>query len=176
MAKRIARSNSGKTAQAKKKTQMKPQRWAGSEGKQLADSLNTLLAAYQVHYQKLHNYHWNVEGGEFFELHALTEEQYGLAHADIDEIAERIRVFQQRPLSTLAEYLAASPITEDRQVPPATKMAANLLADYEVLLRLMYATADLADDLDDLATESMMIKFITRFEKQQWMLRAFTKG
>ena len=34
-----------------------------------ADQLNTLLADYQVHYQKLRNYHWNVRGPMFFELH-----------------------------------------------------------------------------------------------------------
>ncbi|HMN06505.1 MAG TPA: Dps family protein [Flavobacteriales bacterium] len=151
-----------------------PMRWSASDRKRLADALNTLLAAYQVHYQKLHNYHWNVEGAEFFELHELTEEQYGQAHADIDEIAERIRVFRERPLSTFAEYLKASPIKEDPGTPPPSKMVANLLADYKALLELMYSTADLADDVDDLVTEDMMIKFIARFEKQRWMLEALS--
>jgi starvation-inducible DNA-binding protein len=151
-------------------------RWSTTERKHLANSLNTLLAAYQVHYQKLHNYHWNVTGDEFFELHELTEEQYGLAHTDIDQIAERIRVFGERPLSTFAEYLKASPIKEDPQAPSTSKMVANLLADHEALLDLMYATADLADDVDDLVTEHMMVSFIARIEKQHWMLTALSKG
>lgn len=165
-----------KTATRSSSTPKRPLRWSAAERKRLADSMNTLLAAYQVHYQKLHNYHWNVEGAEFFELHDLTEEQYGLAHTDIDEIAERIRVFQERPLSTFAEYLKASPIKEDPKVPSASAMVGNLLADYETLLDLMYDTADLADDIDDLVTEGMMVEFIARFEKQHWMLTALSKG
>lgn len=184
MAKKMAKAKKATMKKAAVKKTAAPARATGGQvlrmdangRKRLTDSLNTLLAAYQVHYQKLRNYHWNVMGGEFFELHELTEQQYDLAHADIDELAERIRVFGARPLSTFAEYVKASPIKEDPKTPAASKMVANLLADYEELLALMYNTADLADDLDDLVTEGMMVEFIARFEKQHWMLTALKKG
>ena len=31
--------------------------------------LNELLANYQTHFHKLQNFHWNVKGRDFFELH-----------------------------------------------------------------------------------------------------------
>ena len=31
--------------------------------------LNTLLADYHMYYQKLRNFHWNILGKNFFELH-----------------------------------------------------------------------------------------------------------
>lgn len=52
--------------------------------------LNTLLAEYHIYYQKLRNYHWNILGKNFFDLHDKFEELYGQARIRIDEIAERI--------------------------------------------------------------------------------------
>jgi len=40
----------------------------------LVDKLNTLLANYQIYYQNLRNFHWNISGPNFFELHAKFEE------------------------------------------------------------------------------------------------------
>ncbi|HEY0978555.1 MAG TPA: DNA starvation/stationary phase protection protein, partial [Flavobacteriales bacterium] len=92
-------------------------RWTGDERKRITESLNVLLANYQVHYQKLRNYHWNVTGGDFFDIHENLELQYTQAQENIDLIAERVRVFRERPLSTYAEYLATSTLKEDPSVP-----------------------------------------------------------
>jgi starvation-inducible DNA-binding protein len=56
----------------------------------LVKKLNNLLANYEVYYQNLRNFHWNVSGPNFFELHAKFEELYDIAHLGIDETAERI--------------------------------------------------------------------------------------
>ena len=45
----------------------------------VAGELNVLLANYHIYYQKLRNYHWNVEGENFFDLHDKFEE-IGRAH------------------------------------------------------------------------------------------------
>src|SRR5436190_16450982 len=65
-------------------------RWSAEDRKRIVDSLNVLLANYQVHYQKLRNYHWNVTGGDFFDIHQNLEEQYGEAQENIDLTAERV--------------------------------------------------------------------------------------
>lgn len=80
------------------------------ETKEIVESLNKLMANYHVHYQKLRNYHWNVEGHSFFELHEFFELEYNAVKLQIDEIAERIRVFGKKPVSTLKEYLEISEI------------------------------------------------------------------
>ena len=33
------------------------------------DSLNTLLANFQIYYQSLRGLHWNIRGKRFFDLH-----------------------------------------------------------------------------------------------------------
>lgn len=84
--------------------------------------LNTLLANYQVHYQKLRKYHWNVIGSDFFDIHAELELRYQQAQLNIDLIAERIRVFHERPFSTYKEFLKESTIAEDAAVPASEDM------------------------------------------------------
>ena len=60
-------------------------------------TLDKLLASYQVYYQNLRNFHWNVEGENFFDLHAKFEKLYKDARVKIDEIAERILTLRHRP-------------------------------------------------------------------------------
>lgn len=151
-------------------------RWTVAERKRLADSLNSLLANYQVHYQKLRNYHWNVVGGDFFDIHEQLELQYTQSQENIDLIAERVRVFHERPLSTFAEYLKVSSVKEDPTVPDSSQMVKNLLADYVLLVDQMYETVDLALELNDAGTERMVKGFIEQLEKHHWMLGAFNKG
>lgn len=150
-------------------------RWSAEDRRRIVSSLNTLLANYQVHYQKLRNYHWNVTGGDFFDIHEDLEQQYGEAQLNIDLIAERVRVFRERPLSTFSEYLKASTLKEDPGTPASSKMMQNLLADYVTLVDRMCETVDLAMELSDSGTERMVKGFIEQVEKHHWMLTAFTK-
>lgn len=149
-------------------------RWSATEQKRMADMLNTLLANYEVHYQKLRNYHWNVKGGDFFDIHEQLELQYQEAQLNIDVIAERVRVFRSRPLSTYAEFLEQSDLKEDRTVPASEKMMTNLLADYVVLVDRLHDVVELAVELSDMGTEDMAKGFIKQIEKHHWMLRSFT--
>lgn len=149
--------------------------WTNEDRRRMTDSLNVLLANYQVHYQKLRNYHWNVKGHDFFDLHVELEQQYQEAQANIDLIAERVRVFHQRPLSTFAEYLEQSTLKEDPVVPSSDRMVKNLLADYVTLVDRMCDTVDLTVELADPGTESMVKGFIKQVEQHHWMLSAFSE-
>ena len=77
---------------------------------QLAGRLNALLANYQMFYQNLHGFHWNIEGNSFFELHTKFEELYTQANLSVDEIAERILTLEGTPLHTFEDYISNSTI------------------------------------------------------------------
>ena len=62
------------------------------------DILLELLADSFVVYFKTHTYHWNIEGPDFFELHEEFENEYKTVASHIDIIAERIRVFNIKPM------------------------------------------------------------------------------
>ena len=44
--------------------------------KELVAGLNKLLCDYNIYYQNLRGFHWNIKGKSFFELHVKFEEFY----------------------------------------------------------------------------------------------------
>lgn len=167
------------TAELKEK-QTRPRLWAYKklgftkpEASELVDSMNKLLANYHVHYQKLRNYHWNVKGPDFFDVHEEFEELYNEAIKNIDKIAERIRVFGYTPMSTLKEYLEISEIKETGTDLESMAMVREILNDFEIILTYMADVADAAIDVGDIGTEDMINSFVKKMEKSHWMLSAF---
>ena len=57
----------------------------------IANGLKHLLADSYTLYLQTHNFHWNVTGMQFRELHLMFEEQYTEMAIAVDDIAERIR-------------------------------------------------------------------------------------
>lgn len=147
--------------------------WSAEETQNITQALNKLLATYSVHYQKLRNYHWNVKGSDFFDLHDQFEQQYNEALQHIDDVAERIRIFQETPLSTLKEYLEVSSIKETSANLSSDVMVREILSDYRILLEHMFSVVEIAVEQNDSGTEEMVKVFINRIEKHHWMLSAF---
>lgn len=143
------------------------------ETAEIVKRMNLLLANYHIHYQKLRNYHWNVKGPDFFDIHERFELAYNEAKENIDEIAERIRVFGQTPMSTLKEYLDTAEIKETSAEITATEMVEEIINDYEVLLSFMAEVIDAAIENGDVGTEDMIKEFMKGIEKTHWMLSAF---
>lgn len=147
--------------------------WTTEETEEITEALNNLLANYSIHYQKLRNYHWNVKGADFFDLHEQFEQQYNEALKNIDDIAERIRIFGKTPMSTLTEYLETSKIKETVSPLSSDLMVRELLSDYRKLLEFMSTAVEVAAQHNDSGTEEMIKKFINNIEKHHWMLSAF---
>ncbi|MFQ3214244.1 MAG: starvation-inducible DNA-binding protein [Marivirga sp.] len=143
------------------------------ETEKLVEVLNALLANYHLHYQKLRNFHWNVKGGDFFDLHEQFEQRYDIAKESIDEIAERIRVFGHTPLSNLSDYLKQSDIKESSTDLSGDQMVEDILKDYETLLSFLTDAMNAAIDIGDVGTGDMLNTFIQDMEKHHWMLSSF---
>lgn len=142
---------------------------------EIVTSLNELLANYQIHYQKLRAFHWNIEGKNFFQLHLKFEELYTDAILKIDEIAERILTLEHHPVSTLKQYLDISTIKETEKFDSEEKMVEELRDDFTLLLKLERFCMKLATEVGDDGTAEMLSRFIAYKEKMNWMLRAWLK-
>jgi starvation-inducible DNA-binding protein len=145
------------------------------ESENVVKNLNLLLANLHVHYQKLRNYHWNVTGGEFFDIHETTEAEYTEVIGEIDEIAERIRVFGETPFSLMKEYLEISEIEETGTDLNSKEIVQEILRDYEILFSFMVDTVEAAREIGDISTDNLITGFMRRREKMHWMLSAFSK-
>lgn len=134
------------------------------------DLLNKLLANELVLYQKTRNFHWNVEGPHFNDLHKLFEEQYDELAEHGDEIAERVRTLGHRPLSTMTEALEAASLQEKPcDFPKAEAMVEQLLADHEQIIREI---RKMIDQVEDVGSEDFLTGLLQAHEKTAWMLRS----
>jgi starvation-inducible DNA-binding protein len=145
------------------------------ENAKLTNELNMLIASYHVHYQKLRNFHWNVEGNDFFELHAKFEELYNFSKVSIDDIAERIRVFGNRPMARLQEYLEHSKIVEPTGIFDSNDMVVSIINDFEILIKQMVEALDIANQIGDVSTIDLLTKILKQTEKHFWMFRSFVR-
>ncbi len=141
----------------------------------VASELNILLAEYHVYYQKLRNFHWNVVGKNFFDLHEKFEEMYGDARIKIDEIAERILTLRYHPVSKLSDYLQIATIKESESLISDLEMVKELLDDHEILTSTMRRVVKEADDANDEGTIDLIGAYIRELEKTSWMLNAWAK-
>ena len=137
--------------------------------------LNTLLADYHMYYQKLRNFHWNIEGPEFFELHEEFENEYNKVKEYIDITAERIRVFGVKPNFTLQKTMELATIKEEKKNLSAIEMLREVLQDYEILHDNMLDGINASLETGDVATEQMLTDFIRNIEKRNWMFTSFLK-
>jgi starvation-inducible DNA-binding protein len=145
------------------------------DSRPLVEKLNRLLANYEIYYQNLRNFHWNVTGPNFFELHAKFEELYNAANLAIDETAERILTLGARPLSSFEEYIANSEIKEAKDVSDSKRMVEIIKDNINMLLDLERRTLETAAENGDEGTVALMSDYITAKEKVVWMLSAYLK-
>lgn len=139
----------------------------------LIDGLNQLLADHAVYYQKLRNYHWNVTGPAFFQLHMKFEEMYLVAQEHVDALAERVLAVGGRPKSTLQSYLDASRLSEDAETPDATAMVRNLRGDIEALDGGRREVRAIAAEIGDESTVNLLDDITQVQAQNSWMLRAW---
>lgn len=139
----------------------------------VAKNLNELLAAYQLHYQKLRNFHWNLKSNHFFVLHDKFEEFYTDANEKIDDIAERILTLRVQPLSQMSDYLEVSKISEVSEDLEDDEMVREVLNDYKVLISIGREVLSSADDANDEGTTDMIGAYVGDLEKNSWMLASY---
>lgn len=137
--------------------------------------LNELLSDEYVFYTKLRNYHWNVTGSDFSELHKFFEAQYEEVDDIIDDVAERARSIGGRSLGTLQEFLKKTHLKEfPGHYPDSKTMIRNLLADHEsIIQKLRKDLVTCGDKFGDMGTSDFLTGLMEQHEKMAWMMRAY---
>ncbi len=142
----------------------------------VAELLRGTLADLYVLYTKTRNYHWNVEGPLFHDLHKFFESQYEELDGSIDEVAERLRALGHYAPGSLAEFLKEARLKEDGGGSVAAEaMVVNLLGDHEAVIRGLREDVQKTADIGDAGTSDFLTGLMEGHEKMAWMLRAMSK-
>lgn len=145
-----------------------------SNAKGVCAILNAIVADEVVLYQKTRNFHWNVVGPFFHDLHLLFEGQYGEIEEFIDVLAERVRQLGGHAVGTLTEYLALTRLKEHPgKFPSSKEMILELLQDHETVIKQLRHDLEVCSKkFKDEGTNDVLMGVMEKHEKFAWMLRA----
>jgi len=143
-----------------------------SERKSVAEGLAKVLADTFTLYLKTHNFHWNVTGNMFGELHRMFEEQYQELFEAADLIAERIRALGYPAPASYSEFSKRTSIKEDMGILSAEEMIRKLVEGHETVVHTCRLVLHTAEHADDQATVEMLTERMAIHEKTAWMLRS----
>ncbi|WP_297810504.1 Dps family protein [uncultured Methylophaga sp.] len=138
----------------------------------IAEGLKRLLADSYTLYLQTHNFHWNVTGPQFRELHLMFEEHYTELATAVDDIAERIRTLGIAAPGTYKAFAELSNIDEVEGVPAASEMVTTLTESHEQVVKTCREVLKTAQDVDDESTAALVGDRMRVHEKTAWMLRA----
>lgn len=139
----------------------------------VVENLRKLQADSIVLYMKVHNFHWNVRGSDFPQVHKTLEEIYEKFADMFDDLAERIIQLDGTPVVTLAEAVKISKIKEETKTTFTSKeILKEVLKIYNNLHEDFESLAKLADKDDDRVTASYCDDKLAELEKAIWMVNA----
>ena len=134
--------------------------------------MKRLLADSYTLYLQTHNFHWNVTGAQFRELHLMFEEHYTELATAVDDIAERIRTLDVAAPGTYRAFADLSSIKEVEGVPASKEMVSILTRGHEQVVKTCREVLMPAQEAGDESTAALVSDRMRVHEKTAWMLRA----
>lgn len=142
------------------------------EREAVAEGLKRLLADSYTLYLQTHNFHWNVTGPMFRDLHLMFEEHYTELATAVDDIAERIRTLDVHAPGTYKAFAELSSIKEVDGVPAAEEMVDILRQGHEIVVQTCRDVLKTAQEAEDESTVALVSDRMQIHEKTAWMLRS----
>jgi starvation-inducible DNA-binding protein len=140
--------------------------------KSIVGALERVLADTYTLYLKTHNFHWNVTGPQFNDLHAMFMAQYVEMWGAVDLVAERIRALGSFAPGSYRDFSKLSSIAEAEDVPVAMDMVRQLVDGHEAVIRTARAALRPAESANDQSTLDLLTQRLQVHEKTAWMLRS----
>lgn len=144
------------------------------KNKKVTTALNHVLADTYALYLKTQNYHWNVTGSNFGDLHKTFQSQYEDLADAIDSIAERIRSLGEKVPATFKIFDKKCHIKDGNEKASWQNMVKELTNDQHNIVKVLKECAKIAETTDDLVTLDMMVERMTVHQKNAWMLGSYT--
>ncbi len=139
----------------------------------IVNYLYSFLSNQFVLYVKSRNYHWNVVGINFRELHEFFKEIYEDLDEIIDDVAERIRSLGFFVPASMESFLKAATLHENHNEKISDReMLQDLLNDIETDIKDLRNIIDLSSKLGDEGTANFLTDILEKKEKTAWMIRA----
>ena len=142
---------------------------------ELVQAMKKSLADTFAFYLKAHGFHWNVEGPNFPQYHALFETIYSEVYGSIDQFAEEIRAMDAYAPASFARYSELTSLEDEIKILNAQGMLEKLLADNNVVLASLEQAYELAEVAHNHGLSNFLAERQDAHKKHAWQLRATLK-
>ena len=139
---------------------------------ELITALKAAFASEYAFYLKAQNFHWNVEGDDFYQMHQMFGQIYNEVGDSIDDFAENIRKCQSFTPASFISLNALSVVQGNEQHLDCLEMAKELLQDSDNLAAMFAAVYDKADAAREFGLANFLADRQDAHRKHSWMLRS----
>jgi starvation-inducible DNA-binding protein len=170
-AKKLDNAKKADLQQRRKAPLITPSVLGAAASKSIEGGMNGILADVFALYLKTKNFHWHMSGPHFRDYHLLLDEQADQIYAMTDPIAERIRKVGGTTLRSIGHIARLQRIKDnDAEYVDAQDMLAELREDNQSLTARMREVHEVVDELNDIATASLLENWIDETERRAWFL------
>lgn len=138
-------------------------------------ALKTAFASEYAFALKAQNFHWNVEGPLFAQLHDLFDRIYTEVYDSIDTFAEQLRALQVYTPASLAKFSMLTKVEDENDVPEFHGMLSELLEDSEKMANIFKMVFSMSEAAGDHGLSDFLAGRQDAHKKHSWMLRACLK-
>ena len=141
--------------------------------------LNQLKIAFASQYAfaiKAQNFHWNVEGIDFYQKHKMFQKIYEETYGAVDDFAENIRKIKAYTPASLYRFSALSAVDDEVEILDPQAMVAELLRDAEKMQEIMKVLFTEAENLGHHGLSNFLADRQDAFAKHAWFLRSTAKA
>src|SRR5437660_6891461 len=148
-----------------------------SATKDIAGTMNAILADVFALYLKTKNFHWHMSGPHFRDYHLLLDEHSDQLFAMTDPIAERIRKIGGLTIKSIGHIARTQRVLDnDADHVDPTDMIAELTEDNKMLAARLREAHRVCDKHRDVATASLIELWIDETERRTWFLSEIKRG
>ena len=140
---------------------------------------NQLKIAFASQYAfaiKAQNFHWNVEGIDFYQKHKMFQKIYEETYGAVDDFAENIRKIKAYTPASLYRFSALAAIDDEVEILEPQAMVAELLRDAEKMQEIMKVLFTEAENLGHHGLSNFLADRQDAFAKHAWFLRSTLKA
>jgi starvation-inducible DNA-binding protein len=138
-------------------------------------ALQTAFASEYSFALKAQNFHWNVEGASFPQLHKLFDKIYKEVYGSIDTFAEQLRALEIYAPASYSKFSMLSQVKDENSVPQERDMVEELLVDSEKMANMFKIVFTMAENNGDHGLSNFFADRQDAHKKHSWMLRASLK-
>ncbi|MDR2877278.1 MAG: DNA starvation/stationary phase protection protein [Chromatiales bacterium] len=137
----------------------------------IAGTMNLILADVFALYIKTKNFHWHMSGPHFRDYHLMLDEQADQLFVMTDLIAERIRKVGGNTLRSIGHISRLQRVLDnDTDFVEPLGMLAELFDDNRSMASKLREAHEVCDEYRDIATASLIETWIDETERRSWFL------